>query len=89
MEFSDSLEQIFYLREFQRLAMMGAALPLTCARDNGMLYSAVNSEDDSLYLFCLECESKLFPGSELISKVVAVVNEHNILKKPYDANESQ
>ena len=78
MNFSDPLEQIFYIREFQRLAMQGAALPLTCAKDQGILYTAVTPED-KIYLFCLECESKLFPGSELISKIVAVVNEHNIL----------
>lgn len=87
MNFSDPLEQIFFIREFQRLALMGATLPLRCAKDNGILYTAVN--DDQIYLFCLECESKLFPGSELISNIVAVVNEHNILKEPYSHNESE
>lgn len=78
MNFPDPLKQIFYLREFQRLAMAGAALPLTCGRDGGILYTAVG-KDDQFYLFCLECEYKLFPGSDLIDKVVAVVNEHNII----------
>ena len=87
VEFSDSLEQIFYLREFQKLALAGATLPLTCAKDNGILYTAVDAENN-IHLFCLECESKLFPGSELISKIVAIVNEYNILKKPYEPDES-
>jgi hypothetical protein len=88
VNFPDPLDKIFFIREFQRLAMLGAALPLTCAKDNGILYTAVNGEDE-IYLFCLECESKLFPGSELISKIVAVVNEHNILKGSYITDERE
>lgn len=78
MNFSDPLEQIFYLREFQRLALAGAALPLRCGTDSGVLHTAV-SKDEEIFLFCLECSYKLYPGTELLSKVIAVVNEHNII----------
>jgi hypothetical protein len=35
------------------------------------------ASDDDVYMFCLECDYRLFPGSNFIDTLVAVVKEHN------------
>ncbi len=75
MIFSDPLESIFYLRQYQELASSGITRPIICPRDTSMLHTGAS--DDDVYMFCLECDYRLFPGSNFIDTLVAVVKEHN------------
>lgn len=71
------------IREFnyhQHLASLGFTKPITCFNelDHGPLHANVEGPEDSVYLYCLGCDFKLYPGSEfsklIKNKILDVMN---------------
>lgn len=74
-------------REFnyhQYLAELGHTLPVVCTSDpdHGPLFATMDDEDD-LYLYCLACNYRLYPGSEFSSVIRYKIKK--IMKEVFDA----
>ena len=75
------------IREFiyhQYLAELGHTRPMVCTSDpdHGNLYANMDSED-KVYLYCLACTYKIYPGSEFSSVIRKKI--HTIMKEVIDA----
>lgn len=63
-------------RAYQMLALKGLVPPALCVEDedHGYLYANL-SEDGRLFLHCLACRYKIYPGINLSDKIVSAVKE--------------
>lgn len=59
---------------YNKLAREGKTKPLACAECNTVYITRIEV-DDRLYLWCINCDSKVFPGLVLYQQLKAVVSE--------------
>jgi hypothetical protein len=62
-----------YFREYQQRGHLFDWETLTCGLpEHGILYTGLDSEF-KFYLYCLECNYKMFPGAQMIEDVINAV----------------
>lgn len=63
-------------RAYQTLASKGLVPPAVCLddEDHGYLFAGMNEEEE-VYLHCLACRYKIYPGINLSEKIVSAVKE--------------
>ena len=67
--------------KYYQLSIKDKVIPITCGIDEDHPILVPNlSEDDVIYLYCLGCSFKMFPGTELynnISKILENIDEED------------
>lgn len=64
-----------YYREYQLRGPEFGWEQITCSfEDHGILYTGLDSEF-KIYLFCLECNYKMYPGHNLTQSVIEAVEK--------------
>lgn len=62
--------------KYYQLSLKDKVLPITCGIDEDHPYLVPNlSDDDKIYLYCLGCSFKMYPGIELYNNIEFVLNE--------------
>lgn len=61
---------------YQKLAEEQKVPPLLCPMDQSSLYPNLTN-DDQLFLYCLECSYKNYVGLELYEKVERYIEKHH------------
>jgi hypothetical protein len=60
---------------YQKLAEESKVPPLLCPIDKSMLYPNL-TDQDQLFLYCLECSYKNYVGLDLYEKVERYIEKH-------------
>lgn len=66
--------KIQYVSEYIKLSREGLVPQMSCPSDQGLLLCNLTNEDQ-IYLYCLECEYKLTMGISHYENIVRLVNE--------------
>ena len=74
MNNKDQYEILKYFREYQGRGSLFGWEPLMCdLPEHGILYTGLDSEFN-FYLYCLECNYKMFPGTRTVEEVIEAVD---------------
>lgn len=66
--------QIF--SKYYQLSLKDKVLPIRCGMDKDHPYLVPNlSYDDEIYLYCLGCSFKMYPGIELYNNIEFILEE--------------
>lgn len=68
--------KIQYVSKYIALSKEGLVPEMLCPEDQGPLFSNMDLED-SIYLYCLECNYRKIIGLSHYDKIVAAVKEHS------------
>lgn len=62
--------------KYYQLSLIGKVLPINCSVDenDGILVPNLD-EDDRVYLYCLGCNFKMWPGQELYNNIEFILEE--------------
>ena len=65
-------------RFYQFLAENGLCEQIVCFNDpeHGPIYANIAGDDDELFLFCLSCEAKVYPGLPFEEKIRNTISKH-------------
>ena len=62
--------------KYYNLSLNNKVLPLTCGLDEDHPYLVPNLDyDDRVFLYCLGCSYKMYPGQELCNNIEFVLQE--------------
>ena len=62
--------------KYYQLSLKDKVIPITCEIDptDGIMVPNL-SDDDIVYLYCLSCNFKLFPGLELYNNIISTLEK--------------
>jgi len=70
------IDEITWFHKYNNLVTEGKTKPLSCPDCQVRLVTRVS--DDQLYLYCCGCDTKIWPGLDVLDQIRAVVKEHAI-----------
>lgn len=69
--------KIQYVSKYIALSEEGLVSKMVCPEDQGLLFCNLD-QDDSIFLYCLECNYKRYVGHSSYDKIKSEVEKHAV-----------